>query len=70
MDIETSAKTDQAVHIENAAKAEPPQLSSAWKELVANPKIIGLSLFANLGALMYGFDNMALSLCLSMEAFE
>ena len=40
------------------------------KTLMSNPKIIGLALFANLGAIMYGYDNLALSLCLSMYPFQ
>lgn len=44
--------------------------TSIWAEIVSNPKIIGLSVFANFGAFMYGFDTMSLSLCLSMPAFE
>ncbi len=40
------------------------------KTLLDNPRIVGLALFANLGAIMYGFDNLALSLCLSMVPFQ
>lgn len=45
-----------------------PQIST-WKAIVGNPKIVALCLFANIGGLMYGFDNMVLSLSLSMPAF-
>ncbi|OJI97294.1 hypothetical protein ASPVEDRAFT_122650 [Aspergillus versicolor CBS 583.65] len=43
---------------------------STWQTLKSNPKIIALCFFANVGPLMYGFDNLATSLCLSMPAFE
>jgi SP family general alpha glucoside:H+ symporter-like MFS transporter len=38
-----------------------------FRTLFKHPIILLLSLYANLGALMYGFDNITLSLCLSME---
>lgn len=44
--------------------------STPWKTVVANPKIVLCCLYANIGAMMYGFDNLALSLCLSMPAFQ
>jgi hypothetical protein len=43
---------------------------STWQAIRANPKIILFCLFGNIGALMYGFDNLALSIALSMPAFE
>ncbi|KAJ2898975.1 hypothetical protein MKZ38_003544 [Zalerion maritima] len=39
------------------------------RTIVKHPVIVLVSLYANLGALMYGFDNLSLSLCLSMGAF-
>ncbi|KAJ5359093.1 uncharacterized protein N7496_011506 [Penicillium cataractarum] len=71
-------KTDQALHLEDVApakildrdedtSAEPPM--SITKTLLANPMILSLSMFANVGALMYGYENMSLSLCLSMTSF-
>ncbi|GKZ37267.1 hypothetical protein AbraIFM66950_008724 [Aspergillus brasiliensis] len=43
---------------------------STWQALRANPILILFCLYANIGALMYGFDNLVLSLSLSMTAFE
>ena len=68
---------DQSLHLEtvepdlktNNYGREQPHVSTA-KVLATNPRIIALSIFANVGALMYGFDTMSLSLCLSMTAFE
>jgi hypothetical protein len=34
------------------------------------PKVLLFCFFANFGALMYGFDNLALSVCLSMPVFQ
>lgn len=51
-------------------EAEEEHNASTWQTIKANPKIIALCFFANIGPLMYGFDNLATSLCLSMPAFE
>lgn len=51
-------------------EAEEEHNASTWQTIKANPKIIALCFFANTGPLMYGFDNLATSLCLSMPAFE
>jgi SP family general alpha glucoside:H+ symporter-like MFS transporter len=50
--------------------AENPSGSSPWKAILANPKIVALCLYANLGALMYGFDNLVLSLALTLPPFS
>lgn len=61
-----------ASHLENATTpAEDSECNtSPWQCLVANPLIILFCLYGNLGALMYGFDNLVLSLALSMPGFE
>ncbi|PWY68025.1 MFS general substrate transporter [Aspergillus sclerotioniger CBS 115572] len=43
---------------------------STWAALRDNPWIVLFCLYGNIGALMYGFDNLVLSLSLSMTAFE
>lgn len=64
----------EAQHIDRVylaqSEAEEEHNASTWQTLKANPKIIALCFFANIGPLMYGFDNLATSLCLSMPAFE
>jgi hypothetical protein len=47
-----------------------PYGSSPWKAIVANPKIVAVCLYANIGALMYGFDNLVLSLALTLPPFS
>ena len=54
----------------NNASVNGSSKGNAWATLKKNPKIVACCIFANLGALMYGFDNLALSICLSMPAFE
>lgn len=43
--------------------------STAWKALKHSPYILACCFYANLGAFMYGFDNITLSLCLDMAPF-
>lgn len=59
-------------HLDDAVRTygSDEESKSAWQTLKSNPKIIALCFFANVGPLMYGFDNLATSLCLSMPAFE
>lgn len=42
---------------------------SVMATLIKNPIVILCVMYGNLGALMYGFDNISLSLCLDMEPF-
>lgn len=54
-----------------AQKAEDEEhKASIIDTLAKNHKILILCAFANIGPLMYGFDNLATSLCLSMPAFQ
>ena len=48
----------------------PEDEMSAWQCLKSNPKIVLCALYANIGALMIGYDNLALAVCLSMPAFQ
>ena len=63
-------------HVENAtteeSRVEEPTSHNLtpWQRLAQNPWIILFCLYGNLGALMYGFDNLVLSLALSMPGFE
>lgn len=66
----TTAATAAADH-QNAAvehddnDVAPGILQVLWR----HPMIIFCCLYANVGSLMYGFDNLSLSLCLSMAPF-
>jgi SP family general alpha glucoside:H+ symporter-like MFS transporter len=61
--VETMTQVDEAM-------AESQPKTSTLKVILGNPKIVALCLFANIGGLMYGFDNLVLSLSLSMPAFQ
>jgi hypothetical protein len=43
---------------------------TAWQCIRRNPKIILCSLYANIGAVMIGYDNLTLAVCLAMPAFQ
>ncbi|KAF7879840.1 uncharacterized protein EAF02_008010 [Botrytis sinoallii] len=43
---------------------------SIWQTIKQNPFIVLCCIYANMGALMYGFDNIALSLCLNVVPFQ
>jgi SP family general alpha glucoside:H+ symporter-like MFS transporter len=74
MVLEDEKRQANVSHIDSAQVQESttadPLESSPWKAIVANPKIVALCLYANLGALMYGFDNLVLSLALTLPAFS
>jgi SP family general alpha glucoside:H+ symporter-like MFS transporter len=46
-----------------------PDDAGVLRTLKDNPIVILCCLYANLGACMYGFDNITLSLCLDMAPF-
>ncbi|KAH7007308.1 maltose permease Mal61 [Ilyonectria destructans] len=62
-----------AVGFEESTIATPAEnAESGWaffKVLWKHRKILACCTFANIGAAMYGFDNLTLSLCLSMQPF-
>lgn len=43
---------------------------SAWTCIKQNPKVVLCALYANIGAVMVGYDNLALAVCLAMPAFQ
>ncbi|KAM0552371.1 hypothetical protein ACHAPJ_007931 [Fusarium lateritium] len=43
---------------------------TTWDCLKANPKIVLWTLWANIGPLMVGYENLAMSVCLAMPAFQ
>ncbi|GLI72090.1 hypothetical protein PoHVEF18_000258 [Penicillium ochrochloron] len=72
MDTRETTKSDSA-HLENVANLPDEStecFTSPWKCIAENPWVILFCLYGNLGALMYGFDNLVLSLALSMPGFE
>lgn len=65
MDLDLKAGLNLAQEAEQADHEE-----STWHAIRSNPKIILFCLFGNIGALMYGFDNLALSIALEMMPFQ
>jgi len=71
----SSHKGGQTEYVEDVGHAQlsavdaQEEYGSMWKELIANPKIVACAMFANIGAIMYGYDSLSTSLCLSMEPF-
>ncbi len=71
------AKAD-ALHHEDTRTLDGPDAGtelaedqmSAWQCIRTNPKIVFCALYANIGAIMIGYDNLALAVCLSMPAFQ
>lgn len=57
-EIELAEQAEQAEHQE-----------SIWTIIKRNPFILLIIAYANLGSFMYGFDNLALSIALSMPSF-
>lgn len=47
----------------------PEDNLSVLATLLKNPIVILCVMYGNIGALMYGFDNISLSLCLDMQPF-
>lgn len=41
-----------------------------WQALKQNPWIVVLTFYANLGAMMIGYDNLSLGFCLAMPSFQ
>lgn len=71
--MDTQDPKANASHLENVTtlpEESSDRDTSPWQCLIQNPRIILFCLYGNLGALMYGFDNLVLSLALSMPGFE
>ncbi|PKS06016.1 hypothetical protein jhhlp_007850 [Lomentospora prolificans] len=43
---------------------------SPWQCILQNPKIVFWTLYANIGSIIVGYENLALSVCLAMPAFQ
>lgn len=76
----SAEQKSQTAHVEEAQQSTSVQdvgqtslldedgLSVA-QTLLKNPIIVLCGLYGNIGALMYGFDNITLTLCLNMQPF-
>lgn len=61
----------QLSHVQDAGQDTPfeEDTLSVAQTLFKNPVIVLCDLYGNIGALMYGFDNITLTLCLNMQPF-
>jgi hypothetical protein len=50
--------------------SSPEDDESAWQCIKGNPMVVLWTLYANIGAMMIGYDNLTLAVCLSMPAFQ
>lgn len=44
--------------------------TTAWQCIKQNPKVVLYVLYANIGSIMIGYDNLSLAVCLAMPAFQ
>lgn len=61
----------QLSYVQDAGLDTPfdEDMLSVAQTLFKNPVIVLCGLYGNIGALMYGFDNITLTLCLNMQPF-
>ena len=64
---------DNAAHVQELELAEHAEQvehqETIWAIVKRNPLILLIIIYANIGSFMYGFDNLALSVALSMPSF-
>ncbi|KAF2083753.1 general substrate transporter [Saccharata proteae CBS 121410] len=63
----------ETIHIERLPSKQLAPIANdetVLRVLLQNPKVILFCLCANIGAFMYGYDNLSLTLCLSMPPFQ
>ncbi|KAF7901338.1 hypothetical protein EAF00_003559 [Botryotinia globosa] len=68
-DVKLPAQHLQHVKTVDTTQPDVSDLS-IWQTIEQNPFIVLYCIYANMGALMYGFDNIALLLCLNMVPFQ
>jgi hypothetical protein len=74
-EMESTDQKLKSTHLENVTThdnlpdEQECQKQTAWQCLAQNPWVFLFCLYGNLGAFMYGFDNLVLSLSLSMPGF-
>ncbi|KAF4964735.1 hypothetical protein FSARC_7334 [Fusarium sarcochroum] len=70
-DLEDDTRLEKAevTHAEDAVALQDHQ-TSTWECARKNPKAILWALYANLGATLVGYENLALAVCLALPAFQ
>lgn len=71
--LQEKSEAQHAEHAEELQLAEEAEKvehqESIWTIVKRNPLLLLIVAYANLGSFMYGFDNLALSIALSMPSF-
>ena len=71
--LQEKSAAEHTEHAEELALAnaaeENDHKESIWTIVKRQPLIILIIAYANLGSFMYGYDNLALSIALSMPSF-
>lgn len=68
-DLKKAEASGTAVHKEFTQDARDHE-TTAWQCIKENPKIVMYVLYANIGSIMIGYDNLSLAVCLAMPAFQ
>ncbi|KAH8659998.1 general substrate transporter [Xylariales sp. PMI_506] len=69
-EVDAAAKTDSEVGGNGGSVDTTGDDMSPWRCLVLNPKIVLITLLTNVGACYIGYENLVLSVCLAMPAFQ
>ena len=71
--MEEKSSVNYAEHIQETELAEKAEQTehqeSLWTIIKRQPLILLILAYANIGSFMFGFDNLALSIALSMPSF-
>ncbi|KAI1066053.1 hypothetical protein LB507_001289, partial [Fusarium sp. FIESC RH6] len=66
---DTQLEKAEVAHAEDAVASHDHQITT-WECARKNPKAILWALYANLGATLVGYENLALAVCLALPAFQ
>ena len=71
--LQEKSAAEHAEHVQELQLAEAAEVKehqdTIWTIIKRNPLILLIVAYANLGSFMFGFDNLALSIALSMPSF-
>ncbi|KAF5644085.1 maltose permease [Fusarium sp. NRRL 52700] len=70
-DFDNDARLEKAdvMHTEDAVAVRDHEMTT-WECAKKNPKAILWAIYANLGATLVGYENLALAVCLALPAFQ
>lgn len=65
----SDVRTAPPIADEDTQQARATEDLGVYQTIKRNPIVVLCTLYGNIGALMYGFDNISLSLALDMQPF-